>query len=120
MSEDVPPNTVIYRLIAHDPDTSDENALNYSLDSSAVTGISINGNQLDDNTDIKNWFKVRASNGDIIVAKPIDRNIAAIVSLSVVVTDTSAPDVQQATGYFIHLLYLNMFKLKLKVFTKKY
>ncbi|XP_025413054.1 cadherin-87A isoform X2 [Sipha flava] len=98
VSEDVPVNTVIYHLIAHDPDTSDENALNYSLDSSAVTGISINGNQLDDNKDIKNWFKVRASNGDIIIAKPIDRNIAAIVSLSVVVTDTSAPDIQKATG----------------------
>jgi hypothetical protein len=91
------------------------------LDSSAVTGISINGNQLDDNKDIKNWFKVRASNGDIIIAKPIDRNIAAIVSLSVVVTDTSAPDIQKATGYFITLFNLNlMFKLKLKLFTKKY
>ncbi|XP_022160935.1 cadherin-87A isoform X1 [Myzus persicae] len=98
VSEDVPVGTVIYRLIAHDPDTSDENALNYSLDSSEITGFSSNGNKLDNNLDIKNWFKIRASNGDVIIAKPIDRNIAAIVSLSVVVTDTSAPDVQQSTG----------------------
>jgi len=56
---------------------------------------------LDNNVDIKNWFKIRASNGDVIIAKSIDRNIAAIVSLSVVVTDTSAPDVQQSTGYLI-------------------
>lgn len=90
------------------------------MNSSAVTGISINGNQLDDNEEIKNWFKVRASNGDIIIAKPIDRNIAAIVSLSVVVTDTSAPDVQQSTGYFILLFEWNMLKLKLKLFTKMY
>jgi len=101
VSEDVPVGTVIYRLIAHDSDTSDENALNYSLDSSEITGVSSNGNQLDNNVDIKNWFKIRASNGDVIIAKPIDRNIAAIVSLSVVVTDTSAPEVQQSTGYFI-------------------
>jgi len=101
VSEDVPVGTVIYRLIAHDPDTSDENALNYSLDSAEITGVSSNGNQLDNNVDIKNWFKIRASNGDVLIAKPIDRNIAAIVSLSVVVTDTSAPEVQQSTGYFI-------------------
>ncbi|XP_026808223.1 cadherin-87A [Rhopalosiphum maidis] len=98
VSEDVPVGTVIYRLIAHDPDTSDDNALNFSLDSSEITGFSSNGNQLNNNVDIKNWFKIRASNGDVIIAKPIDRNIAAIVSLSVVVTDTSAPDVQQSTG----------------------
>lgn len=73
--------------------------MNFSLDSSAITGISSNGNQLDDNEDIRNWFKVRASNGDVIVAKTINRNIAAIVGLPIVVTDTSAPDVQQSTGY---------------------
>jgi len=72
------------------------------LDYSGVTGFSSNGNELDDNSDIKNWFKIRASNGDIIVAKTIDRNIAAIVSLSVIVTDTSAPDLQQSKGYFIN------------------
>lgn len=107
MSEDVPVGTVIHRLIAHDPDSSDENALNFSLDSSAVSGISSNGNQLEHNKDIKNWFKVRASNGDVIVAKTIDRNIAAIVSLSVVVTDTSAPNVQQSTGYYFTWFNLN-------------
>lgn len=100
MSEDVPVGTVIYRLIAQDPDISDENALNFSLDSSAITGIGSDGNQLDDIKDITNWFKVRASNGDVIVAKTIDRNIAATVGLSVVVTDTSAPDIQQSRGYF--------------------
>jgi len=73
------------------------------LNSSAVTGFSSNGNELDDNNVIKNWFKVRVSNGDILIAKTIDRNIAAIVSLSVIVTDTSAPDVQQSTGYFTYL-----------------
>lgn len=98
VSEDVPVGTVIYRLIAHDPDTSDENALNFSLNYSEITGFSSNGNHLNNNADIKNWFKIRASNGDVIIAKSIDRNIAAIVSLSVVVTDTSAPDVQQSTG----------------------
>lgn len=76
--------------------------MNFSLDYSGVTGFSSNGNELDDNSDIKNWFKIRASNGDIIVAKTIDRNIAAIVSLSVIVTDTSAPDLQQSKGYFIN------------------
>lgn len=100
MTEDVPIGTVIYRLIAHDPDTSDESALNFSLETSAITGINSNGNQLEDNSDIKNWFKVRASNGDVVVANTIDRNIAAIVSLSVIVTDTSAPDIQQSTGNF--------------------
>lgn len=99
MSEDVPVGTVVYRLNAHDPDTSDENALNFSLNSSAITGISSNGNQLNDNREIRNWFRVRASNGDIIIADTIDRNVAAIVSLSVIVIDTSASDLQQSTGF---------------------
>lgn len=98
VSEDVPIGTVIYRLNALDPDTSDENALSFALNPSLTTGISSTGNQLDDNSEVKEWFKVRPSNGDVIVAKSIDRNIAAIVSLSVIVTDTSAPDVQQSTG----------------------
>lgn len=98
MSEDVPIGTVIYRLVARDPDTSDENALSFYLNASAVTGISSNGNQLDDNREIKNWFKVRPSNGDVIISETINRDIAAIVSLSVIVTDTSAPDVQQSSG----------------------
>lgn len=80
--------------------------MNFSLDSSAVTGISGNGNQLDDNSDIKNWFKIRASNGDVIVAKTIDRDTAAIVSLSVTVTDTSAPDLQQSTGNLINSIHM--------------
>ncbi|VVC44201.1 Hypothetical protein CINCED_3A007173 [Cinara cedri] len=98
VSEDVPIGTVIYRLVAHDPDTSNENALSFSLNTSAITGISSNGNQLEDNKEIKNWFKVRPSNGDVIISKTINRNIAAIVSLSVIATDTSAPDVQQSSG----------------------
>jgi len=80
------------------------------LNSSEVTGFSSNGNELDDNSVIKNWFKVRASNGDILIAKTIDRNIAAIVSLSVIVTDTSAPDVQQSTGYFTNIFKFKYYK----------
>lgn len=101
MSEDVPIGTVIYRLVAHDPDTSIENALTFSLNKSMITGISSNGNELDDNNNIKNWFNVRASNGDVIVTNTIDRNVAATVSLSVVVTDTSASDLQESTGFII-------------------
>lgn len=82
-----------------------------------MTGISSNGNQLDDNSDIKNWFKVRASNGDVIIAKTINRNIAAIVSLPVIVTDTSAPDLQQSTGYFIALLNFNIHVILTRVET---
>lgn len=78
------------------------------MDSSEITGVSSNGNQLDNNVDIKNWFKIRASNGDVIIAKSIDRNIAAIVSLSVVVTDTSAPEVQQSKGYFYKIFYVKV------------
>lgn len=94
-------------MIAHDPDTSNKDALNFFINSSAVSGITSNGNQLEDNREVQSWFKVRPSNGDVIVDKVIDRSVAAIVSLSVVVNDTSAPDIQQSTGYFETLTSLN-------------
>lgn len=81
--------------------------MNYFLDSSGITGITSSGNPLDDNSEIQNWFKIRASNGDVIIAKNIDRNIAAIVSLSVIVRDISAPDLQQSTGYLLLLFLLS-------------
>ncbi|XP_050531653.1 cadherin-87A [Daktulosphaira vitifoliae] len=108
VSEDVPVGTVIYRLNAQDADISDVNALSFSLNSSLITGITSKGNQLEDNSVVKEWFKVRPSNGDVIVAKSIDRNIAAVVSLSVIVTDTSAPDVQQSSGtLMINIMDIN-------------
>ncbi|CAG2057650.1 unnamed protein product, partial [Timema podura] len=44
------------------------------------------------------FFSVDKETGEVSVAEPLQREIAAIVRLTVLVTDTSAPNTQQGTG----------------------
>ena len=45
------------------------------------------------------------TSGEVTVMRELDRDIAAVVRITVVVTDTTAPTAQQGKGilYFIHL-----------------
>lgn len=44
------------------------------------------------------FFKLDRHTGVVFVAKPLKRDIAPLIRLTVVVTDESAPTVQQGTG----------------------
>nr|CAD7588329.1 unnamed protein product [Timema genevievae] len=45
----------------------------------------------------RRFFSVDQETGEVSVAEPLQREIAAIVRLTVLVTDTSAPNTQQGT-----------------------
>nr|CAD7573732.1 unnamed protein product [Timema californicum] len=47
------------------------------------------------------FFSVDQETGEVSVAEPLQREIAAIVRLTVLVTDTSAPNTQQGTGILV-------------------
>lgn len=44
------------------------------------------------------FFSVDQATGVVTVARPLDREVAAIVRITVLVTDITAPSKQQATG----------------------
>ena len=54
---------------------------------------------------IQGFFAVDQMYGEVTVMRVLDRDIAAVVRITVVVTDPTAPITQQGKGilYFIHL-----------------
>lgn len=61
----------------------------------------------------KDFFSVHRATGAVVVARPLEREIAAIVRLTVLVTDITAPIKQQGTGNeqycFCFLKFLHSF-----------
>lgn len=46
------------------------------------------------------FFRVDHATGIVTVARPLDREVAAIVRITVLVTDITAPSTQQGSGKF--------------------
>ncbi|XP_012283433.1 cadherin-87A [Orussus abietinus] len=101
VTEDTAIGTVFATLKAADPDSTDPEALNFAI-SKPITAIDRNGQQVVDNTtSFKDFFAVDRKTGQVSVVRPLDRDIAATVSIPVIVTDTSAPTLQQGTGTLV-------------------
>lgn len=98
VTEDTAIGTVFTTLKATDPDSSDPEALNFAI-SEPITAIDRKGQRVSENsTSFKSFFAVDRKTGQVSVVRPLDRDVAATVSINVVVTDTTAPNLQQATG----------------------
>ncbi|XP_014253016.1 cadherin-87A [Cimex lectularius] len=100
IKEDAEVGEVVYRLVAKDLDVNSLNALNFAA-SEPITAIDKNGKEVTDDTTFKEFFNVNQENGVVTVARPLQREIAAIVSITVLVTDITAPTTQQGTGTLI-------------------
>ncbi|KAK0157779.1 hypothetical protein PV328_011474 [Microctonus aethiopoides] len=101
VTEDSPVGTVFTTLKAIDPDSTTLNALKYSI-TEPITAIDKNGQLVTNNSDIfKNFFAIDAKTGQVSVVRALDRDVAATVSLNVIVTDTSASVLQQGTGTLV-------------------
>ncbi|XP_074114366.1 cadherin 87A [Cotesia typhae] len=100
VTEDSPVGTVFTSLKAKDPDSSTANALRYSI-SEPITAIDKNGQLVTNSTVFKDFFAVDPKTGQVSVVRPLDREVAATVSLNVVVTDTSAKVLQQGIGTLV-------------------
>ncbi|XP_076043934.1 cadherin 87A isoform X2 [Oratosquilla oratoria] len=101
VSEDASPGYVLYQLIATDPDVESPDGLQFSV-VEPISAVDKDGRQLDEaKTDFKNFFAVDPQSGQVSVARPLDRNIATVVTMTVTVTDVSATPPQVGQGSLV-------------------
>ncbi|XP_076290426.1 cadherin 87A isoform X1 [Lasioglossum baleicum] len=100
VTEDTPIGTVFTSLKATDPDSANLEALNFAI-SEPITAIDRNGQKVNDSKTFKDFFAVDRATGQVSVVRPLDRDVAATVSITIVVSDTTAPTLQQGRGTLI-------------------
>ena len=98
VTEDTPIGTVFASLKASDPDSTGPDALTFSI-SEPISAIDRNGQRVNESTTLyKDFFAVDRKTGQVSVVKALDRDAAATISITIVVTDNSAPTLQQGKG----------------------
>ncbi|XP_077297943.1 cadherin 87A [Arctopsyche grandis] len=100
VSVDAEIGTVIHKLTASDPDVLSFEDLKYDLGFLPITAVDKNGKQVQETSVFRQWFQVE-EDGSVKVVQPLDRNIAAVVTLPVNVVDTSATSMQISQGVLI-------------------
>ncbi len=96
ITEDTVVGELCLRLNATDPDVEDAANLVYSI-VEPITAVNSDGKPVE-NPIFKSFFDINQATGDIFVADKLDRNVASIVALTVVVTDLSAVPHQHGYG----------------------
>lgn len=97
--EDARIGTRILQLQAHDPDILTSEALAFEA-LEPITAVNKNGKEVTDNAAFKNLFAVDRF-GNVTVNGPLDRDLFAVVRLTILVTDTTAPTPQQGKGLLV-------------------
>lgn len=97
--EDAPIGKQIYQLVAHDPDVATNDVLEYQV-IEPITAVNKNGKEVNESSGFRNLFAVDRS-GAVTVNGLLDRDFFAVVRLTVLVTDTTAPMLQQGKGLLI-------------------
>ncbi|XP_029049380.1 cadherin-87A [Osmia bicornis bicornis] len=100
VTEDTPIGTVFTTLKATDPDSASLEALNFAI-SEPITAIDRNGQRVNDSKSFKDFFAVDRATGQVSVVRPLDRDAAATISITIVVSDTTAPTLQQGRGTLV-------------------
>jgi hypothetical protein len=100
ITEDTLVGSLVIQLNATDADVSDDN-LEYSI-IEPVTAVDHDGKPVSgNNAGFRNFFGVNASTGQVFVTEPLDRNVAAIVTMPVRITDQSAVPPQHGHGSLV-------------------
>ncbi|XP_013167348.1 PREDICTED: cadherin-87A [Papilio xuthus] len=101
VSADAEVGTVLHKLVAVDPDITDHSQLLFEISQETpIRAVDTNGNEVVDVGALVSWFSVLSA-GEVVVAGGLRRNMAAVVTLPVQVTDTSAPSLQRSYGEVI-------------------
>lgn len=95
--EDAPVGTIIHTLVALDPDVNTSEALNFAA-TEPITALDKHGKQVLNTEIFKEFFSVDKNTGIVTVLKRLERDIAAIIRITVLVTDITAPTIQQGSG----------------------
>lgn len=91
----------VYKLVAKDPDASSEEYLKYSI-TEPITAIAKDGRSVNASVQAyKGFFGINSDTGEISVSSHIDREVAAVVTLTTVVTDISALPPQTGFGTLV-------------------
>ncbi|CAG9836975.1 unnamed protein product [Diabrotica balteata] len=98
--EDAAVGTVIYTLIALDPDVNSSDALNFAA-TEPITALDKHGQEVIGNEKFKEFFSVDKFTGKVTVVKPLLRDLAAVIRITVLVSDITAPSIQQGQGLLI-------------------
>ncbi|XP_028130157.2 cadherin-87A [Diabrotica virgifera virgifera] len=98
--EDAAVGTVVYTLIALDPDVNSSDALNFAA-TEPITALDKHGQEVIGNENFKEFFSVDKFTGKVTVVKPLLRDLAAIIRITVLVSDITAPSIQQGQGLLI-------------------
>lgn len=80
-----------------DPDVHSNEALNYAA-TEPITAVDKNGKQVEGTEAFKDFFSIDHATGQVTVSKPLERDVAAVVRITVLVTDITAPTIQQGKG----------------------
>lgn len=87
-----------YKVIAKDPDVASPDLLRYAL-VEPISALDKDGRAVSVSQEsYKNFFNLVAATGEVRVASEITRDTAAVVRLTITVTDTSANPRQTGTG----------------------
>ncbi|CAH1176398.1 unnamed protein product [Phaedon cochleariae] len=98
--EDAAVGSLVYTLTALDPDVNTTEALNFAA-TEPITALDKHGHEVLENSKFKDFFSVDKNTGRVTVANPILRDIASVVRISILVTDITAPTVQQGQGLLV-------------------
>lgn len=90
-----------------DPDINSSEALNFAA-TEPITAVDKNGKQVEGTEVFKDFFSVDHATGQVTVRKPLQRDIAAVVRITVLVTDITAPTMQQGKGEFLLVVVLRI------------
>lgn len=99
VSEDARIGTLVYTLIAIDSDIPSISLLEFAA-TEPITAVDKNGKETNETDALKDFFVIER-NGNVIVNKALQREEAAVLRISVLVTDPTAPTVQQGRGLLV-------------------
>ncbi|CAH2040130.1 unnamed protein product, partial [Iphiclides podalirius] len=101
VSADAQAGAVLHRLAAEDPDIEDSANLVFAMSSDVpIRAVDENGQEVSEEGIFESWFEVLPS-GEVVVGAPLQRRLAAVLTLPVLVTDTEAPTLQRTQGELI-------------------
>lgn len=89
--------TILHKLTAFDLDATSADGLGFEF-SEPITASDINGQKVIGSQSFKEFFAVDKRTGNVLVNAPLQRVLAALVKITVIVTDTTAPALQQGKG----------------------
>ncbi|XP_067636828.1 cadherin-87A [Eurosta solidaginis] len=93
--EDASVGTIVHTLVALDPDVPTYSALEFAA--TDITAIDKDGKEVPNSEQFKEYFTIKRK-GQVVVNKELNRDLFAVIRINVLVTDSTAPTVQQGRG----------------------